>query len=91
MLMVHSDCGAYGGLEAFKSAEDEALHHRAELRKASASLKNAIPGLMVRAFFVDFEGVWEVNLAAEGESTLKIRPTKYRYSTELKKVVQETV
>src|SRR5579872_4676001 len=74
MLMVHSDCGAYGGLGAFKSAEDEAFHHRDELRKAAAIMKNAIPDIAVRAFFVDFEGVWEVNLTQQ-ESALKIRPT----------------
>jgi len=88
MLMLHSDCGAYGGLSAFKSAEEEALHHRADLRKATALLKEQFPDLTVRAFFVDFEGVWEVNTSGE-ESALKTRPRKYRYSAQARKVVQE--
>jgi carbonic anhydrase len=42
MLMVHSDCGAYGGLEAFGGdAQAEARHHADELRRAAACLRQA--------------------------------------------------
>ena len=35
MLMVHSDCGAYGGLQAFEGNEErEAANHESELRRA---------------------------------------------------------
>ena len=35
ILMVHSDCGAYGGLQAFDGNEErEAENHEAELRRA---------------------------------------------------------
>jgi len=62
LLMVHSDCGAYGGLAAFKHDRDvEREHHSRELRKAAACLVENIPGLSTRCFFVDFEGVWEVD------------------------------
>jgi carbonic anhydrase len=62
-LMLHSDCGAYGGLAAFEGdKEKEALHHNAELRRAAACLAAEIPGLNVRCCFVDFEGVWELIL-----------------------------
>ena len=60
ILMVHSDCGAYGGLEGFGgNARAEADHHSNELRKAADHLAKAIPGIEVKTYFVDFEGVWE--------------------------------
>jgi hypothetical protein len=66
ILMLHSDCGAYGGLAgAFGGdARAEIKHHRAELLRATDNLLKEIPGLRVDAFFVDFEGVWEPDLAA---------------------------
>jgi len=62
ILMLHSDCGAYGGLdEGFGGdAQAEAEHHEKELRKAAECLSAAIPGLKIRSYFVDFDGVWEV-------------------------------
>jgi len=64
ILMLHSDCGAYGGLAGGfgGDARAEAEHHNAELRRAAANLKQAIPAVDVLAYFVDFEGVWEVEL-----------------------------
>jgi Putative carbonic anhydrase len=60
ILMLHSDCGAYGGLEAFNGdTQAEADHHRDELKLAKASLAAAIPDIHVDAYFVNFEGVWE--------------------------------
>src|ERR1041385_900301 len=39
ILMVHSDCGAYGGLESFGGdVQAERLHHRDELRRAAEAL-----------------------------------------------------
>jgi len=58
ILMLHSDCGAYGGLEAFPDAQAEAAHHAAELRRATENLAAAIPGIKIEPYFVDFEGVW---------------------------------
>jgi hypothetical protein len=64
ILMLHSDCGAYGGLAGgFKSdARAEAAHHNAELQRAAACLKKALPSIEALAYFVDFEGIWEVEL-----------------------------
>jgi carbonic anhydrase len=64
ILMLHSDCGAYGGLaEGFGGdAAAEALHHEAELQRAAEFLRQAIPGLEVKGYFVNFEGVWAVDL-----------------------------
>jgi hypothetical protein len=64
ILMLHSDCGAYGGLaEGFAGdARAEALHHERELRQAADFLRDAIPGIEIQAYFVDFEGVWAVDV-----------------------------
>ena len=63
ILMVHSDCGAYGGLAAFgDDPQAEARHHRDELHRAAAVLAKAIPDVQVDGYFVDFEGVWEALL-----------------------------
>jgi hypothetical protein len=72
ILMLHSDCGAYGGLEAFQdNAAAERAHHRQELRKAADVVHNAIPDLTVDGYFVDFEGVWHMEMTgAAGASGL---------------------
>jgi hypothetical protein len=64
ILMLHSDCGAYGGLAgAFGGdARAEAEHHHRDLRCAAANLVTAVPGIEVKAYFVDFEGVWEAEV-----------------------------
>jgi carbonic anhydrase len=66
ILMLHSDCGAYGGLDGGfdgdAAMERELLHE--ELRRAAENLARAIPGVEIAAYFVDFEGVWEADLAA---------------------------
>lgn len=64
ILMLHSDCGAYGGLASFNDdARAEARHHIEELCRAAANLRIAIPAIEVQIYFVDFEGVWEAELA----------------------------
>ena len=72
ILMVHSDCGAYGGLEAFHGdTEAEAVHHERELQRAAASLRNAIPGIEVQGYFVDFEGIWDAEIGASEDAPLR--------------------
>jgi hypothetical protein len=65
ILMVHSDCGAYGGLDGGfgGDAQAEAAHHQLELARAAAKLLEAIPGIEVQAYFVDFEGIWDAEVA----------------------------
>jgi hypothetical protein len=68
ILMVHSDCGAYGGLAGFGGdARAEAKHHHCELQRAAANLQKAVPGIEVQAYFVDFEGIWEAELESVPE------------------------
>jgi hypothetical protein len=70
ILMLHSDCGAYGGLDAGFRGDTaaEAEHHYRELKRAAAALKEAIPGIEVQGYFVDFEGVWDAEIATAGEA-----------------------
>ncbi|HLW76489.1 MAG TPA: carbonic anhydrase [Bryobacteraceae bacterium] len=66
ILMLHSDCGAYGGLAGFGGdARAEVDHHKLELRRAAQALNRAIPEISVDAYFVNFEGVWETDLGIE--------------------------
>lgn len=64
ILMLHSDCGAYGGLsDGFGGdAAAERVHHRQELYLAAEHLLRAIPEVEVSGYFVDFEGVWEAHV-----------------------------
>lgn len=63
ILMLHSDCGAYGGLAAFgNNAQREAEHHGYELKKAAKHLRSAIPAVEISGYFVNFEGVYEADV-----------------------------
>jgi hypothetical protein len=63
-LMSHSDCATYGGLQAFEGdTKREMDHHRQELRRAAALVKQNFPALTLKCFFVDFGGIHSVNLA----------------------------
>jgi carbonic anhydrase len=74
ILMLHSDCGAYGGLDKFRGdTAAEAEHHQQELQSAAAALKAAIPGIEIQGYFVDFEGVWEVEVSSQNQDAAKNR------------------
>jgi hypothetical protein len=70
ILMLHSDCGAYGGLAMGfgGDAVAEAAHHEGDLRRAAANLKAAIPGVEVQGYFVDFDGIWDAGIGEEPAS-----------------------
>ena len=62
MLMVHSDCGAYGGLQAFEGNEErEAANHESELRRAAEFLKSHISAIDVECYYLKFNGVWALD------------------------------
>ena len=69
ILMLHSDCGAYGGLTAGfgGDAAAEALHHERELQRAATNLGAAIPGIEVQGYFVDFDGIWDAEIGLPDE------------------------
>lgn len=77
ILMLHSDCGAYGGLDGGfgGDARAEAENHQRELRRAAKNVKCAIPGIAVEGYFADFEGIWKAELEAPDEiATQRARP-----------------
>lgn len=59
-LMLHRDCGGYGGSKKFESPEVERAHHEAQLAAAKHFLANEIPGITISAYFADFDGLYEV-------------------------------
>jgi carbonic anhydrase len=63
VLLLHSDCGAYGGLhKSFQDNEEaEVAHHRSELQKAYQVLKAEFPAVSIECYFVDFAGVWQLD------------------------------
>jgi hypothetical protein len=69
ILMVHSDCGAYGGLAGGfgGNAGAEAKHHERELQRAAATLRSEIPGIEVEGYFVDFDGIWDAEIGVPNE------------------------
>jgi carbonic anhydrase len=68
ILMVHSDCGAYGGLVArFRGdAQAESALLETELARADEVVRRHLPGIRVETYYVDFEGVWRPSAAASG-------------------------
>jgi hypothetical protein len=69
--MLHSDCGAYGGLaEGFGGDPGtEATHHQRELQRAAGNLRAAVPGIEVQGYFVDFEdGIWDAEIGTAEET-----------------------
>jgi len=66
ILMLHSDCGAYGGLAGGFGSDTaaESAHHERELRRAARNLRAAIPDIEVQGYFVDFEGIWDAGIGS---------------------------
>jgi len=62
ILVLHSDCGAYGGIAGrFEGSRDaEVACYEEEFRKAVAVLAEPFPGIEVGCYYIDFIGVWEV-------------------------------
>lgn len=48
ILMNHTDCGAYGGREAFESNEIECQRHDDDLRKAKEMILSRFPDLKIK-------------------------------------------
>jgi hypothetical protein len=69
ILMLHSDCGAYGGLDGGFHGDTaaERENHQRDMDRAIATLRAEIPGIQVEGYFVDFEGVWSTERAATAQ------------------------
>ena len=74
LLMSHSDCATYGGLAHFMgNHEAEAEHHRKELLRALELVRANFPGISVEAYFVKFDGVWQVDDTSPPKSAPETR------------------
>ncbi len=60
ILMLHRDCGAYGGSKNFENGDVERKNHETQLRAAKDFLADEIPGVAVDAYFADFDGLYEI-------------------------------
>ena len=70
MVITHSDCATYGGLDHFKGdRQAEAEHHRSELLRAGELLTSEFPAISVEPYFVKFDGIWAVKDAEHLQST----------------------
>lgn len=59
-LMLHRDCGAYGGSKNFADADSEKGDLADKLVVAKQVAARMIPGVPISVYFVDFDGVYEV-------------------------------
>lgn len=55
LLVNHTDCGAYGGRDAFADRSTEMERHTDDLRTARAVISRAFPELAVRLFIADIK------------------------------------
>ena len=61
VLMLHRDCGAYGGSKGFAGPDAEKEELSVQLRKAQNFVKKEVPELAtVDAVFADFDGLYMV-------------------------------
>lgn len=59
-LMLHRDCGAYGGSKSFADAATEKDYYVRQLASAKQFLASEIPGVQIDAYFADFDGLYAV-------------------------------
>jgi len=60
-LMVHIDCGGYGGSVAFSNdRQAEIDHHTKELEKVRTLMNRDFPELSTDFFIADFDGLYQV-------------------------------
>lgn len=61
VLMVHIDCGGYGGSKAFDNDRAREFEHHAQaLEKAAQFVSKTFPDLAVESYIADFDGLYRV-------------------------------
>jgi hypothetical protein len=60
ILMLHRDCGAYGGSKSFADLDTEKSELANQLAVAKDFLKKEVPGVPVDVYFADFDGLYAV-------------------------------
>ncbi len=62
ILMLHRDCGAYGGTSSFPSPDVEEAYYVNQLAVARAFVKSEVPELTaVDTYYADFNGLYAVD------------------------------
>ena len=56
VLMLHRDCGAYGGSKQFSGPDAETEFFQGQLAAAKDFLKGEISDVPIEAYFADFDG-----------------------------------
>ena len=59
ILMLHRDCGGYGGSKSFADAEAEKKELIDQLHQAQDFVKQQLANLTVDAYFADFDGLYK--------------------------------
>lgn len=65
VLVMHRDCGAYGGSGAFADGETEIAHHSEVLEKTAGIIKTKFSDVEIESFFADLKedsGKWQCEL-----------------------------
>ncbi|MBI2054256.1 MAG: hypothetical protein HYT36_02900 [Candidatus Staskawiczbacteria bacterium] len=71
IIFTHVDCGACGGSVAFgNDPEKERESHRQWLEGAKNCLREILPDIPIKGYFVDFEGIWQVDEFAGFQPTV---------------------
>ncbi len=60
ILMLHRDCGAYGGSKNFSDADAEKNYLHDQLHQAKDFIKKELLEISAEAYFADFDGLYEV-------------------------------
>jgi carbonic anhydrase len=60
ILMLHRDCGAYGGSKAFSDADVEREELAKHLGAGRDLVKKEVPDVSVDAYFADFDGLYKI-------------------------------
>ncbi len=61
VLMLHRDCGAFGGSKSFADADAEKVELSKQLSAARDFIKKELPNILViDAVFADFDGLYKI-------------------------------
>jgi carbonic anhydrase len=60
ILMLHRDCGAYGGSKSFADLDTETKNQTEQLAAAKQFLANEIPDVPIETDFAEFDGLYKI-------------------------------
>jgi carbonic anhydrase len=61
ILMLHRDCGAYGGSKSFPDADSERTYFEGQLRVTREFMTGEIASVPIDAYFADFDGLYHID------------------------------